>query len=99
LVEYCLGPLHALYDFGDPARMQWPLPNDLTRYDALPVAAALGDSREAWIILRISRKRYKESIAWTQRLIAARGGGNVVSESWHGRLLLVRLEFDERMFP
>jgi hypothetical protein len=92
LVEYCLGPLHAIYDFGEPSRIQWPLPNNLTEYDVKPVSDLLVDAREAWIILRISRKRYKESLAWAEALITARGGGTVVAEKY-GSLWLLRLEF------
>jgi hypothetical protein len=92
LVEYCLGPLHGLYDFGGP-RLEWPLPSELPDYDVEPVARLLADHNEAWIILRIPRKRYKESLKWTRRLIAARGGGKITSKQWHAPILLVRVRF------
>lgn len=92
LVEYCLGPLHGLYDFGGP-RLEWPLPNELTAYDAKPVARLLADHSEAWLILRIPPNRYDESLEWTRRLIAEHGGGTIVTKEWYGRILLLRVRF------
>ena len=92
LVEYCLGPIHASYDFGSH-RIEWPLPNELPDYDVEPVARLLSEQREAWIILRIPNRRKRESYDWVERLFEARGGGSYLSKNWFGRILLLRVRF------
>jgi mannosyltransferase len=93
LIEYCMGPLDAIYDFGLDDRTHWPLPNELPQYDANRVAPLVEGHRAAWVILRIPSKRYGESIDWANDLIAARGGGRILSKRWYGRVLVLRLSF------
>lgn len=92
LVEYCLAPLNAIYDFGE-REVQWPLPNQLSDYDAQAMAQLLEDAEAAWIILRIPPRRYEESMKWTDSLIEAHGGGEITSKKWYGPILLLRVRF------